>query len=111
MSCQTLLTRYPLVRLKTYGGKPLKPSSKRNLIEKAIDKYQISIRMACKLFKLSRRAYYYNPEEDDGDAISDLLAKLAYQYPRYGYWKLYHLAPLQGYIVNHKRVYKLYQRA
>ncbi len=41
--------------------------------------------------------------------MSDLLSKLAYQYPRYGYWKLYYLLRLSGHIVNHKRIHKLYK--
>ena len=34
---------------------------------------------------------------------------LAYQYPRYGYWKLYHLMRNQGHKINHKRVHRLYK--
>jgi putative transposase len=45
---------------------------------------------------------------DDGEIKEKLLA-LAYQYPRYGYWNLYHLMRNQGYHVNHTRIYRLYK--
>jgi putative transposase len=41
--------------------------------------------------------------------MKKMLSQLAAQYPRYGYWKLYHLLRLQGHIVNHKRIYRLYK--
>lgn len=43
------------------------------------------------------------------DGIIDRLLVLAKAHPHYGYWKLYYLLRDEGYIVNHKRVYRLYK--
>jgi len=59
--------------------------------------------------KISRRVYYYEPAGRDDGALKERLLELSRQYPRYGYWKLYHLLRNDGVIVNHKRVYKLYK--
>jgi len=59
--------------------------------------------------KISRRVYYYKPTGRDDGALKELILKLSRQYPRYGYWKLYHLIRNDGVMVNHKRVYRLYK--
>jgi len=59
--------------------------------------------------KISRRVYYYEPCERTDGALKDMLTDLAQRYPRYGYWKLYHLLRNQGLTINHKRVYRLYK--
>lgn len=66
------------------------------------------MRQACDLFQLSRRVYYYQPCANNDGELKEALQQLAKQYPRYGYWKLYHLLRQQGWPVNHKRVYRLY---
>ena len=66
------------------------------------------MRKACELFHLSRRAYYYQPQVSDDGELTAALLQLAQRYPRYGYWKLYHLLRQQNWQVNHKKVYRLY---
>lgn len=69
----------------------------------------MSLRKACDLLKISRRSYYHKPKRKDDGAIKQLIQGLAQRYPRYGYWKLYHLLRQQGVEINHKRVYRLYK--
>lgn len=76
-------------------------------MDKAISKHSASLRAACKLFNISRQGYAYKAKIAD-DYYINILKKLAHQYPRYGYWKLYHLMRNQGHKVNHKRIYRLY---
>lgn len=71
-------------------------------------KHSASLRTACKLFKISRQGYRYKANTAD-DSYKTILKDLAHQYPRYGYWKLYHLMRNQGHIINHKRVHRLYK--
>lgn len=74
-----------------------------------MSKFSASLRTACKIFKISRQGYKYKSKLTD-DEYSKILKELANQYPRYGYWKLYHLLKNQGHIVNHKRIHKLYKK-
>lgn len=59
--------------------------------------------------KISRRAYYYEPIDRTDGALKEILKGLAHRYPRYGYWKLYHLLRHQGVVINHKKVYRCYK--
>jgi len=45
----------------------------------------------------------------DDSELKDKILLLANQYPQYGYWKIYYLLRDEGYIVNHKRVYRIYK--
>ena len=69
----------------------------------------MSLRKACELLKISRRSYYYKPVERTDGALKTLLSDLAKRYPRYGYWKLYHLLRNMDVLVNHKRVHRCYK--
>lgn len=66
------------------------------------------MRQACQLFQISRRVYYYQPQERSDGELKEALLQLANQYLHYGYWKLFYLLQQQGWQVNHKRVYRLY---
>lgn len=72
-------------------------------------KYSVSIRRACKLFTLSRTAYYYSHKKDEDSLLEEKILALANQYPSYGYWKVYYLLRDAGFVVNHKRVYRIYK--
>lgn len=41
--------------------------------------------------------------------IETRLLQLAKEHPSFGYWKLYYLLRDEDYIVNHKRIYRLYK--
>ena len=81
----------------------------RKLVTNTANKHAVSIRMACTLFGLSRRSYYYKATNQDDGEIKELISSLAARYPRYGYWKLYHMIRNQGLVINHKRVYRIYK--
>ena len=67
---------------------------------------------ACQLTSLSRATFYRQPidwRKKDRvviDAIQTILAKL----PQSGFWKCYFRLRFQGYLFNHKRVYRVYCR-
>ena len=72
-------------------------------------KYQLSIRHACEIFKISRTAYYYiNKGKEDRRLVIEILA-LTQRNPTFGYWKIHYQLLDQGFVVNHKRVYRLYK--
>ena len=73
-----------------------------------MNKHSASLRTACKLFNISKPGYHYKAK-NSGDHYKAILKDLAYQYPKYGYWKLYHLMRNQGHAINHKRVHRLYK--
>ena len=70
--------------------------------------FRLSERSACKLLKVERSTYRYEPRPDRNMELRGELVKLARGKPRYGYRRLHALLSRRGHEVNVKRVYKLY---
>lgn len=69
----------------------------------------LSIRRACLAVNLSLSVYYYRFKEKVEDkVIIDELEKLAEKHPTYGFKKMFYLLRAEGYLWNHKRVYRVY---
>lgn len=68
----------------------------------------LSERRACKLLKLDRTAYRYEPRPDRNRELRQELVELAKQKPRFGYRRLGALLEKRGRKANPKRLYRLY---
>jgi len=72
----------------------------------------ISERRACRLVGLARTVLHYEPKADPSDAaLEQRLIELARERRRFGYRRLHVLVRREGMVVNHKRVWRLYQKA
>ena len=64
---------------------------------------------------ISRSTYYYRPKDNflkkkrDAD-LADLIEKIAYQYPYYGYRRITASLRRKGMVVNHKKVLKMMRK-
>ena len=74
-----------------------------------IAEFGLSERRACKLLDLDRTSYRYTPKADRNAELREELIALARQKPRYGYRRLHALLERRGWVVNHKRLYRLYR--
>ncbi len=77
----------------------------------AIEKFQVSERRACELNAMDRSSYRYEPRADRDSELREKLIELARQKPRWGYRRLGVLLERQGIMVNHKRLWRIYQEA
>ena len=77
----------------------------------AMEKYGVSERRACELNAMDRSSYRYEPEPDRNRELRQKLTSLARQKPRYGYRRLGVLLEREGEVVNHKRLWRVYQQA
>jgi putative transposase len=68
----------------------------------------LSERRACRLLELDRSSYRYAAAADRDAELRGKLVELARQKPRYGYRRLHVLLVRRGFVVNVKRVYRLY---
>ncbi|WP_345045385.1 IS3 family transposase [Georgenia daeguensis] len=95
------------------GGKLLGPGRRRAAVAHLIRTLQVSERMACRLAGLSRSAYRRPLNADtvtDPDrALREWLRAWAKDHPRYGYRRAYHDARAEGWVVNHKKVQRLWR--
>lgn len=71
--------------------------------------HRLSQRHACKLLDVDRTSYRYEPQPDPNAALREKLVELAKQKPRYGYRRLLALLGRRGWVVNHKRLERLYR--
>ena len=81
---------------------------RRQLVRYGVEKYQLSVRQACRVMSLHRSVYRYQPEPKDDDNIKEQLIQLANRKPRWGFKKMYQYLRNQGHLWNHKRVYRVY---
>lgn len=70
--------------------------------------FQLSIRACCRILRLSRTVYHYQPNVDKDDQVIVALSELVERYPRYGFAKLFQLLRRKGSPWNHKRVHRVY---
>ncbi|AYO50666.1 IS3 family transposase [Micrococcus luteus] len=95
------------------GGKLLSPDRRRAAVDHLKGKLRVSERMACRLVGLSRSAYRRPLKGDtvaDPDrALREWLRAWAKDHPRYGYRRAYHDARAEGWVVNHKKIQRLWR--
>ncbi|WP_225348739.1 IS3 family transposase [Micrococcus luteus] len=95
------------------GGKLLSPDRRRAAVNHLKRKLRVSERMACRLVGLSRSAYRRPLKGDtvaDPDrALREWLRAWAKDHPRYGYRRAYHDARAEGWVVNHKKIQRLWR--
>lgn len=72
--------------------------------------FQVSERRACQAIGIGRSSYRYLSTARDQTALKMRIRYLAAARVRYGYRRLHVLLKREGWSVNHKRVYRLYQQ-
>lgn len=71
----------------------------------------MSERQACKLVELSRSVKRYGKGPDQNNELRQALRAMAQSHPRVGYRQLHDRLSRQGWVVNHKRIERLYAQA
>jgi len=73
-----------------------------------VDQYAISIRRAASLVMISRSSYYYIPRPRDDRAERKRIREIAETRVRYGMWRIHTLMRREGWLINHKKVHRIY---
>jgi putative transposase len=71
--------------------------------------FQTDIRRACGLAQFSRAAWYRRSHAREQTGLRLRIRELAHARPRFGYWRIWVLLRREGWMVNHKRVRRLYR--
>ena len=91
------------------------PALGRELVSHLTSQYPVSQRRACRVIGTNRNTVRYGAQRQAvrvqlSAAIERRLVALAAIRPRFGYRRLEVLLRREGYVANHKRVYRLYQQ-
>lgn len=73
------------------------------------DSYTISQRRACRLMGIVRASFRYQSRRGDTSALRLRMRDLAASRVRYGYRRIHVLLRREGWVLNHKKVYRLYK--
>ena len=87
----------------------MNPTSKRRVVQDLKTQHHLSERRSCQLVGISRSSYHYQAHPREDAEIRSRLCELASHYPRYGYLLLWRLLRAEGFVVNKKRVYRIYK--
>ena len=82
--------------------------AQRIAVRAAQAKFELSERWACAFVGLGRSTCRYRPRRPDWPVLRERLRTLAGERRCFGYRRLYVLLRREGFIVNRKRVYRLY---
>jgi putative transposase len=69
----------------------------------------VSTVRACRLAQFSRAAYYRKSQAKDQSALRLRIREIAYARPRFGYQRIHVMLRREGWLVNKKRVRRLYR--
>jgi len=89
----------------------LSPSKRRKIVQQAHDKFTVSERRACKVlgqFRSTQR--HLLPAHSEEERLTARIIELATQYGRYGYRRVTALLKEESWLVNHKRVERIWRR-
>jgi len=89
--------------------KALRPRQRRELARLTQSVFRLSLRRAAGLLMLDRSTMYYRSRGDPQHALRARIRELAASRVRFGYRRLTVLLRREGWVVNIKRVYRLYR--
>lgn len=85
------------------------PRAEREAVRVARAEGHLSERRACGLIGMNRGSWRYQQQERHDAELRRRLLELAEQRPRFGYRRLHRMLRREKWVVNHKRVYRLYR--
>jgi len=91
-------------------GKILSPARRRDAVCYLVRRYKVSERRACRLVGQHRSTQRYEPLPDDFEArVVKEMNRLAEAHPRWGYRQIHNLLVAAGWVVNRKRIERLWR--
>ncbi len=86
----------------------MKPARKRELADFLMQAYRVSIRRATAVLQLRQVTYFYQPHPRDDRAERRRIREIAQTRIRYGAERIHVLLRREGWLINHKKTYRIY---
>ena len=87
----------------------MKPARKRQMVDEVRMVWQVSIRRACQALPVDRSTYHYRSKRSGQAVLIKRIKEIAETRVRYGYRRIHVLLRREGWLVNSKRVCRLYR--
>jgi putative transposase len=85
------------------------PAEKREAVAHLRTAFEMSERRACKTIGCCRMMVRYEATRLDNVSLRERMKAIAHERRRFGYRRLHVLLRREGYVVNHKRLFRLYR--
>src|SRR6476469_1167166 len=85
------------------------PAAERKAVAHLVDAYGMSERRACKAIGCCRMTVRYQTTRADDAGLRQRMKAIAHERRRFGYRRLHVLLKREGYVINHKRLFRLYR--
>ncbi|QOZ48646.1 IS3 family transposase [Bradyrhizobium sp. CCBAU 53340] len=96
--------------LKDLPGKEVvTPATKRKAVAHLVDAHGMSERRACKAIGCCRMTMRYRTTRADDAGVRQRMKAIAQERRRFGYRRLHVLLKREGYLINHKKLFRLYR--
>ena len=84
------------------------PAAKRKAVAHLVRVHGMSERRACKAIGCCRMTVRYQTSRADDAGLRERMRPIAHERRRFGYRRLHVLLKREGYLVNHKKLFRLY---
>ena len=85
------------------------PAARREAVALLQEKLDVSERRACTTMGICRMTVRYRSLRPDDGQLRERMKALAHERRRFGYRRLHILLRREGYLINHKRLFRLYR--
>lgn len=85
------------------------PAVKRQAVAHLCKAYEVSQRRACRVVGCERMTVRYRSRRPDDPKLRERLRALAHERRRFGYRRLHIFLKREGFVVNHKRLFRIYR--
>ena len=85
------------------------PAAKREAVAHIRSAFELSERRACKMIGCERMTVRYRSRRPEDTELRERLKALAHERRRFGYRRLLVLLRREGFVVNHKRLFRIYR--
>lgn len=89
--------------------KTVTAAQKKDMSLWLVESYRISVQHACKCVLLARSMFYYKSHSREDRLLRMRINELAKTRVRYGFKRIHTLLKREGFMDNHKRVYRIYK--
>jgi len=82
--------------------------AKRKVVHYLKESFEISERKACELVAINRATVRYRKQTKENKVLRERIVQISLKHKAFGYRRIAEVLKREGWLVNHKRVYRLY---